>query len=474
MRRTWSLGMAFALVSAMSLAMASFAGAESDNGTHSPIKHTIILYQENISFDHYFGTYGHGSNGIPAGSTLTHTDGVQTWGPYAPTQLSGATQSRTCDVDHNYSNMIRMVDHGAMDQFLQFGNDKIVTNPSSSSSTTCPKFETIAAPGNGLTALANGYYTGTSGDPNAPLQNYWRLASQYTLADNFFQGVYGPSTPGAQWLVAATNNTAGDPNPIGDKCLDYPAGISPQDIPNLGAEATAAGTSWAWFQGGFGSCSTPNVDGYSAHHDPFQYFTSTADLNHTWAYDPRMDYPQANRHQRDLSLLYAALAGSPSVSLPAISWVKAPQLEDGHPGYSGPALEDAFVGDLVARLQASDYWKNTALIIAFDETGGWWDHVAPPDQGGPFANWVNGLPNLTGCQYPGIPGALCGEAGFGPRMPVLIVSRFARQGFIDHDLLNTASLDRWVEWNHRLPALGVWGDRDVTAGNLTGAFIFGA
>src|SRR2546426_888078 len=111
MRRTWSLGMAFALVSAMSLAMASFAGAESDN-------------------------------------------------------------------------------------------DKIVTNPSSSSSTTCPKFETIAAPGNGLTALANGYYTGTSGDPNAPLQNYWRLASQYTLADNFFQGVYGPSTPGAQWLVA--------------------------------------------------------------------------------------------------------------------------------------------------------------------------------------------------------------------------------------------------------------------------------
>ena len=474
MRRTWSLGMAFALVSAMSLAMASFAGAESDNGTHSPIKHTIILYQENISFDHYFGTYGHGSNGIPAGSTLTHTDGVQTWGPYAPTQLSGATQSRTCDVDHNYSNMIRMVDHGAMDQFLQFGNDKIVTNPSSSSSTTCPKFETIAAPGNGLTALANGYYTGTSGDPNAPLQNYWRLASQYTLADNFFQGVYGPSTPGAQWLVAATNNTAGDPNPIGDKCLDYPAGISPQDIPNLGVEATAAGTSWAWFQGGFGSCSTPNVDGYSAHHDPFQYFTSTADLNHTWAYDPRMDYPQANRHQRDLSLLYAALAGSPSVSLPAISWVKAPQLEDGHPGYSGPALEDAFVGDLVARLQASDYWKNTALIIAFDETGGWWDHVAPPDQGGPFANWVNGQPNLSGCQYPGIPGALCGEAGFGPRMPVLIVSRFARQGFIDHDLLNTASLDRWVEWNHRLPALGVWGDRDVTAGNLTGAFIFGA
>jgi len=102
------------------------ATAESDRGTHSPIKHTIILYQENISFAHYFGTYGHGSNGIPAGSTLTHTSSAGTFGPYSPTQLSGATQSRTCDVDHNYKDMINMVDHGAMDKFLQFGNNKTV------------------------------------------------------------------------------------------------------------------------------------------------------------------------------------------------------------------------------------------------------------------------------------------------------------------------------------------------------------
>ncbi len=463
------------------------AAAGPDNGTHSPIKHTIILYQENISFDHYFGTYGHGSNGIPAGSTLTHTGSSgNTWGPYAPTQLSGLTQSRTCDVDHSYSDMIQMADHGLMDKFLQFGNDKTVTNPSSSSSTTCPKFEVASPtpPGANLTALANAYYTGTAGDLNAPLQNYWKLASQYTLADNFFQGVYGPSTPGAEWVVAATNNTTGDPNPAGDNCLDYPAGIGQHDIPNLGAEASAEGTSWAWFQGGFGTCVpnspttglSPNVNGYSPHHDPFQYFTSTADLNHTYAFDPRMDYPQANRHQRDLSVLDAALAGievgGQVPQLPAISWVKAPQMEDGHPGYSGPALEDAFLGDLVSKLQASPYWKDTALFVAFDETGGWWDHVAPPDLGGHFATWVNGVPNTAGgCQYPGT--TPCAEAGFGPRMPALVISRFAQRGFIDHDLLNIASLVNWVEWNHRLPALGVWGDRDVTAGSLAGAFVFG-
>src|SRR5258708_10988392 len=119
------------------------ATAESDNGTHSPIKHTIILYQENISFDHYFGTYGHSSNGIPSGSTLSYTNGVSTWGPYSPTQLSGITQRRTCDVDHSYTDMIRIFDHGAMDKFLSAstppaqGNDKIVTNRISASSRTC-------------------------------------------------------------------------------------------------------------------------------------------------------------------------------------------------------------------------------------------------------------------------------------------------------------------------------------------------
>jgi phospholipase C len=477
MRRTWSSGIVLTMVAAMVLATATSAGAESPDKTRSAIKHTIVLYQENISFDHYFGTYGHGSSGIPGGSTLFHTNATQTYGPYSPTQL-GSSQFRTCDVDHNYSDMIRMVNHGAMDQFLQFGNNKTV-GPSS----TCPTFEAASAgapPGTGLTALANAYYTGTAGDPNAPLQNYWKLASQYTLADNFFQGVYGPSTPGAQWLVAATNNTSGDPNPIGDKCTsDYTPTINPQNIPNLGAEATAEGTSWAWFQGGYGLCTTTAVNGYSAHHDPFQYFTSTADPMHAYAYDPRMDYTQANRHQRDLDVLYAALAGKPVTGqtivpqLPSISWVKAPQLEDGHPGYSGPALEDAFVGDLVAKLQASPYWKDTALFITFDETGGWWDHVAPPALRGHFAPWVNGSPNLTGCQYPGVPGMLCGEAGLGPRMPALIISPFARQGFIDHDLLNTASLDKWVEWNHRLPALGVWGNRDTKAGTLKDAFVFG-
>ena len=242
--------------------------------------------------------------------------------------------------------------------------------------------------------------------------------------------------------------------------------------------SSAKGVSWAWFQGGFGKCvagQPSQTNGYSPHHDPFQYFTSTADLTHQWAWDPQMDYPQANRHQRDLDVLYAALAGTKVngqvPELPAISWVKAPTASDAHPGYSNPVSDDQFVADLVNRLKASPYWKDTALFVAFDETGGWWDHVAPPELSGAYAPWVAGSPNLGGCQYPG-DGSACGEGGLGPRMPVLVISPHARKHFVDHDQLETASLDQWVEWDYGLPALGVWGDRDVNAGSLRGAFDF--
>lgn len=485
------LGRISGLVLAVLFALAP-AGAAANNGegdgsggdsarTKSPVKHTIILYQENISFDHYFGTYGNGSNGIPAGSSQTYSNGSQTWGPFTPTKLNGTTQNKTCDVDHGYTDMIKMANQGAMNLYLELGNDKILNNPSNNTAASCPKFETVPAPGAGVQALANAYYSGSAGDPTAPLQNYWQLASRYTLADNFFSAMYGPSTPGAEWLVAATSNTVHDPNPIGDTCNDYPASISPQSIPNLGQEASAAGISWGWFQGGFGTCvpGTPVVtNGYSAHHDPFQYFTSTADLAHQYAFDPKLDYSQANKHQRDLSVFYDALSGSPVAGtstipqLPDVSWVKAPAIDDGHPSYSGPQQDDAFVGDLVNRLKASRYWKDTALFVAFDETGGWWDHVGPKDLGGHFATLVNGQPNLSGCQYPGA-GDPCGEGGLGPRLPVLVISKFAKRGYVDHTLMDTSSLAKWVEWNHRLPALGVWGNRDRTAGSLTNAFRFG-
>src|SRR5260370_11032967 len=184
-----------------------------DRDAETMIQRTIIVYPENISFDHYCGTFGHGSAGIPAGVQLFHTTpiGAQL-GPYAPVRLDGRTQAATCDVDHEY---------WAMDRYLQGGNN--LTEPNPSTPSTCPSFEANPAG----SALALAYYAGTSGDASAPLQNYWRLASQYTLADNFFSGMYGPSTPNAEWLVAAPANTVFGPNPAGDVCNAHGRALPP-------------------------------------------------------------------------------------------------------------------------------------------------------------------------------------------------------------------------------------------------------
>src|SRR5438128_2829556 len=150
MRRTHLL-LAIALGSAVGMTSPALAQGDEAEGD-TPIQHTIIVYQENISFDHYFGTFGQGSAGIPAGAQLFHTTpaGAQL-GPFKPFRLDGTTQASTCDVDHDYESMIGMADGGAMDQYLQFGND--LTAPTTGG---CPTFE--ANPDG--PALTLGYYEG--------------------------------------------------------------------------------------------------------------------------------------------------------------------------------------------------------------------------------------------------------------------------------------------------------------------------
>src|SRR2546426_10119619 len=118
MRRTHLL-LAIALGSAVGMTSPALAQGDEAEGD-GLIQHTIIVYQENISFDHYFGTFGHGSAGIPAGVQLFHTTptGAQL-GPYAPVRLDGTAQAATCDVDHEHWDMVEMADGGAMDQYLQ-------------------------------------------------------------------------------------------------------------------------------------------------------------------------------------------------------------------------------------------------------------------------------------------------------------------------------------------------------------------
>src|SRR2546428_7081795 len=157
MRMLKGLGLAILVA----IGMPSPVLAHADDEGDGPIQHTIIVYQENIAFDHYFGTFGHGSSGIPAGAQLFHTTptGAQL-GPFTPYRLDGSTQASTCDAAHDYESMIRMADGGTMDQYLQFGND--LTEPSPGR--PCPTFEANPAG----PALTLGYYEGTAGDASAP------------------------------------------------------------------------------------------------------------------------------------------------------------------------------------------------------------------------------------------------------------------------------------------------------------------
>ena len=219
----------------------------------------------------------------------------------------------------------------------------------------------------------------------------WNLAQSFTLNDAFFGSTFGPSTPGALNLIAGTthgvtpaagsgieNGTmTGDPDPAFDDCA---AGSARMSGKNIGDRMNAKGVTWGWFQGGFRNCAAThqNIGGvpirdYSPHHQPFMYFESTANPHHLPPSSVAMigHSDQAN-HQYDLLDFDAAVRAG---NLPQVSFLKAAQFEDGHPGSSDPLDEQRFIARTLDELQQSPDWDTTAVVIAYDDSDGWYDHV---------------------------------------------------------------------------------------------------
>src|SRR5215475_1734491 len=161
---------------------------------------------------------------------------------------------------------------------------------------------------------------------------------------------------------------------------------------NIGDLLNAQGVTWGWFQGGFKPTGTANgyavcgathtniggnsVVDYSPHHNPFEYFQSTANPHHlppsSVAAIGQTD--QAN-HEYDLTDFDAALGAG---NLPAVSFLKAGEYQDGHAGYSDPKDEQTFLVNTINKLEKSPDWSSTAVVIAYDDSDGWYDHVSPP------------------------------------------------------------------------------------------------
>jgi phospholipase C len=220
---------------------------------------------------------------------------------------------------------------------------------------------------------------------------------------------------------------------------------------NIGDLLNAKGITWGWFYGDFaaepGSTSTLAVCSpeYDQHYDPFQYYQSTANPHHLQPSSTAMIGHQSDQanHQYDLDAFWAALSAG---QLPAVSFVKAPSTETGHPQTSDALSEQKFLVDTVNRLQASKEWSSMAIVIAYDDSDGWYDHVMPP-----IVAQSNDVSVDTVCGGIDLPaGAFNDRCGYGSRLPFLVISPYARRNYVDHSILDTTSILRFIEDNWQL------------------------
>lgn len=408
--------------------------------TTTPIKHLVVIFGENVSYDHYFGTYPNAANPpgetpfppstapannnlvapldpttgfVPTGANLLgmnpNLNPANGTGANNPFRLAAA-QAWTNSQGHNYLPEQEAYDNGLMDLF--------------------PKFTGNAGPPPGAPPIATtkglvmAYFDGNT------LGTFWGLAQQYAMNDNSFSTNFGPSTPGAINLIsgqtngfdlahvskpptmmAATHVVAdgagnfsliGDTDPFGDVCST----AADQNLfvgQNIGDLLNTKKITWGWFNGGFDVTAT-NPNGttgckrsspqtpvgattpadYIPHHQPFMYYASTANMQHL---RPSSLAAVGSSVETDGVTPEPAnhqydttdfFATLAAGNMPAVTYLKAQAFQDGHPGNSNPIDEQNFVAKVYNTLLNSQEWTTTALIVMYDDSDGWYDHQASP------------------------------------------------------------------------------------------------
>ncbi len=434
------------------------------------VKHFVVIYLENHSFDNLYGSFA-GANGLddadpahtvqidfsgnvlkcleqndpqltspplPADACSTaNGDAFNSHFTNAPFRIDGYVppDQKTRDLVHRYYQNQVQIDGGKNDKFVAVSDAK---------------------------GLSMGVYD----TANLPLAEY---AKRYTLADRFFQGAFGGSFLNHQWLIAPRTppfagaasdggpcdiHTVLDANrlPVAGKDLPlttkadgdwavntiqpfnppFLAGtpdcrrLPPLDGTTIGDRLTGAGIDWAWYSGGWNDAVAGHPDPlFQYHHQPFAYFAN---------YAPGTP---GRSHLRDESEF---LAAARSGNLPAVSFVKPVGAENEHPGYADLSRGEQHTAELIEAVRSSHDWKKTAIVVTYDENGGFWDHVAPPvvDRWGP-----------------------------GTRIPTLVISPRARRHFVDHESYDTTSILATIERRYGLAPLST---RDAAANDLRHAF----
>ena len=498
-------------------------GAEADQGAvpipaAAVIQHIVVIFQENVSFDHYFATYPRAAN-LPGETAFTPLPGTPpvaglsgtllTANPNSLNPANGAdainpyrlrpSQAASADQDHSYTQEQMAYNHGKMDLFPATVGQNVAPDgspaPQTDRSLNLAYFD-----GNTVTAI-------------------WNYAQYFAMSDHFFQTTFGPSVPGALNLVSGQTNgvthvkngaspnvlvdggagsftVIGDVDPIGDICSSSKRIQVTMGGRNIGDLLNAANVSWGWFEAGF-DVKAVNEDGstgckrahrsaitgqtpndYIAHHAPFQYYPSTANLAHVRptsvaTIGRRGD---AANHQYDLTDFYAAADAG---HFPAVTFLKPAAYENGHAGYSDPIDEQAFLVRVLNDLQQRPEWKSTAVILTWDDSDGWYDHLMGPivnssvspvdalDGDGKCGDGKSILPGISPANRHAL--ARC---GYGPRLPLLVLSPWARTNYVDSTVTDITSITRFIE-DVFLDGRRIGGGSfDAIAGLLTQMFDF--
>jgi phospholipase C len=480
---------------------------QTDIAPTGAIQHVVVIFQENVSFDHYFGTYPRALN--PPGETpftsrsgTPEVDGLTPAllqqnpnarnprngaGAINPFRLSPA-EAATADQDHSYQSEQLAFDDGQMDLFpFSVGN---ADGPEQGSGVTATK------------GLTMGYYDGNT------VTAMWNYAQHYAMNDRFFDTTFGPSAIGAINLISGqTNGVVDDHRAAGSMVADGYGGFtlfanaSPvNDIcavkgplvhltgRNIGDLLSASGVTWGFFAEGFDT-TVVNSNGtsgcrrshkstitkqtrrdYTSYEDPFQFYASTANPKHARpASIPLIghDTDGATHHQYDLHDFFDAVKAG---NFPAVSFLKAAAYRDGH----------AVVVQVVNAIEQTPEWSHTAIFLTYDDSDGWYDHVSLVFNGS--ATRFDAFSSQGKCvdpaaSLPGVEpetGHAQGRCGFGPRLPFLLISPWAKSNYVSHTVADQTSILRFIEDNFLQQQRIGQGSFDALSGSLGDMFDFAA
>jgi phospholipase C len=495
--------------------------------TKTAIKHLVIVFNENRSFDHYFGTYPNALNVEgepvfePAPNTPRNINNLLTpalvgnnnpnvnagngAGSSGPFRLD-RTQANTKSQNHAYTPEQLAFDGGKMDLF--------------------PAWVGSGTPGGagafGTSAQTMGIFDGNT------VTAYWNYAQNFAMSENMWGDTFGPSTPGLLNMFAGQTNGVipglgtssnelpdgnggitliGDIDPTGDVCSSTTTTVS-LNAKNIGDLLNGKNIPWGSFYGGF-NLQTMNENGttgcqrstvspvigaaitdYIPHHIWNQYFKSTANPMHLRPTKPIGQQDQAN-HNYDLQDFFAAVG---SGNFPAVSFIKMPAFQDEHPGNSDPLDAQTGFVNLVNFLMEQPDWDSSAVILTYDDSDGWYDHAFVPPAHGSFSTALtqtvhnNGGPGMlvaadqlngpgacgtAGSAPQGVAGLpVNGRCGVGPRLPFLVISPWAKQNYVSNVFITQASIPQFIEDNWLDGERLGGGSFDASTGSIMDLFDF--